>query len=82
MRERRTDGRGGVGQVRADQLAETREVAGSGWSSAGFAVMGAILPYQAECLVENGRRDRLGEQARAARGDRTDRHLRPGRAGQ
>ena len=60
-------GWGRCGLVSSRSRARSRERPGS---SEGFGVMGAILPYQARCLVENGRHDRLGEQARADRGGR------------
>jgi hypothetical protein len=40
VRERRADGYGGVGQVRADQFAEPREVAGAGWIIRGLRSRG------------------------------------------
>jgi hypothetical protein len=54
--ERRADGRGGVRQVSAGQVAEPREVAGAGGASAEFAVMGAIVSDRAAVSpMENGR---------------------------
>jgi hypothetical protein len=58
VRERLLDRRIRVGQVRLGQLAEPCEVTGMGRTSAGFVVMGVILPYRGLSVVENGRRDR------------------------